>query len=191
MWHSENKQARAFDLLNGEDTELLMSLGEKQKISRGEFFIREGNICRHAAYIISGAMRSFYYSSEREDITYCFRFAGDFVTAYSSFIFQSPTPENIQCLTDCEILLFTKAAVEELQESDIKWMRFFKMLAEQEYLYMEKRIFVLQKETAEKRYLDLLSTQPDYLHRIPLQYIASYLGITQRHLSRIRKSLSI
>jgi CRP-like cAMP-binding protein len=55
---------------------------------------------------------------------------------------------------------------------------------------MEKRIFLLQKESAEKRYEDLLTNQPTYLPLIPLNYLSSYLGITQRHLSRIRKSLS-
>jgi hypothetical protein len=60
-------------------------------------------------------------------------------------------------------------------------------MAEQEYIKMEKRIFILQKESAEKRYEDLLNNQPLYLQLIPLSYLSSYLGITQRHLSRVRK----
>ena len=62
-------------------------------------------------------------------------------------------------------------------------------MAEQEYINLEKRIFVLQRESAENRYKSLLQTHPHYLNSIPLSYIASYLGITQRHLSRIRKTV--
>ncbi|MEL6561077.1 MAG: Crp/Fnr family transcriptional regulator [Bacteroidota bacterium] len=187
----DSRQQRAFSTLTDQEIDQMMSLGEHRKIQTGEYFVREGDVCKYAAYITSGVMRSFYYSSDREEITYCFRFAGDFVTAYSSFIFQNETPENIQSITDCELILFRKQDVDKLQESDIKWMRFFKMLAEQEYLYMEKRIFLLQRESAEHRYLDLLNNHPEYLKQIPLSQIASYLGITQRHLSRIRKQISI
>jgi CRP-like cAMP-binding protein len=64
-------------------------------------------------------------------------------------------------------------------------------MAEQEYLKLEKRVFMLQKEKAERKYQDLLENHPDYLKHIPLNYLASYLGITQRHLSRIRKEIAI
>lgn len=70
------------------------------------------------------------------------------------------------------------------------WIKFFKNVAELEYVNLEKRLFLLQRESAEKRYQDLLENQPEYLKLIPLHYLASYLGVTQRHLSRIRKNLS-
>jgi len=65
-----------------------------------------------------------------------------------------------------------------------------KVVAEQQYIELEKRIFKLQKDNASKRYADLIKHQPEYILKIPLQYLASYLGITQRHLSRIRKEIS-
>ncbi|MNT99762.1 hypothetical protein D3C72_2426980 [compost metagenome] len=64
------------------------------------------------------------------------------------------------------------------------------MIAEQQYLELEKRIFQLQKETALQRYTVLLRDQPEFVQQIPLQYLASYLGITQRHLSRIRSEIT-
>ncbi|MNY26270.1 hypothetical protein D3C86_1601080 [compost metagenome] len=63
------------------------------------------------------------------------------------------------------------------------------MIAEQQYLELEKRLFLFQKEKAKKRYMDLLENQPDYVQQIPLQYLASYLGITSRHLSRLRREI--
>jgi len=184
------RNLEAFSLLTESDIDSMMELGRHKRIKKGEYFVREGDVCKNVAYISSGIMRSFYYSSNRDENTYCFRFSGDFVTAYSSFIFQTETPENIQSLTDCDILIFDKSDIDRIQDSDIKWMKFFKTIAEQEYLLLEKRIFLLQNESAEKRYLDLLNNDSDLLQHIPLNQLASYLGITQRHLSRIRKNIS-
>ena len=76
-----------------------------------------------------------------------------------------------------------------LSASNPRWVRFEKMIAEQQYIELERRVFQFQKEKAAERYKDLLNNYPDYIRHIPLQYLASYLGITQRHLSRIRKEI--
>ena len=140
--------------------------------------------------MVSGLFRSFYYSSSEEEVTYCFTFSNSFVSAYSSFLSQTKTAENIQALTDIELLTISRDDIFKLERSSTNWLRFFKFIAEQEYIKMEKRIFILQKESAEKRYQDLIRNQPEYLQVIPLNYLSSYLGITQRYLSRIRKSIS-
>ena len=88
------------------------------------------------------------------------------------------------------MLTISRDDIFKLERSSTNWLRFFKFIAEQEYIKMEKRIFILQKESAEKRDQDLIRNQPEYLQVIPLNYLSSYLGITQRYLSRIRKSIS-
>ena len=93
-------------------------------------------------------------------------------------------------MTAIELLTISRDEILKLENSSTNWLKFFKFIAEQEYIKMEKRIFILQKEGAEKRYQDLLTNDPEYLQLIPLNYLSSYLGITQRHLSRIRKLLS-
>ncbi len=178
----------AFNILDSMEIQAFLSLVEKKTIEKGGFFIKEGKICNEVAFITSGLLRSFYYSSTLEEVTYCFSFSNSFLAAYSSFISGAATAENIEALTEVEILSISKASVIDLQESSQNWLKFFKVIAEQEYIKMEKRIFLLQKETAERRYHDLMENQPDLLQKIPLNYLSSYLGITQRHLSRIRKS---
>lgn len=64
------------------------------------------------------------------------------------------------------------------------------MIAEEQYLELEKRVFQLQKETASQRYANLIKDHPEFIQQLPLHYLASYLGITQRHLSRIRNQIS-
>ena len=112
------------------------------------------------------------------------------MTAYSSFITGQNTVENIQAITDVELLIIPKSTIDDLVKENANWIKFLKIVAEQQYIELEKRIFQLQKNSALQRYRDLITNQPEYIQHIPLQYLASYLGITQRHLSRIRKEIS-
>ncbi|MEM6845989.1 MAG: Crp/Fnr family transcriptional regulator [Bacteroidota bacterium] len=180
---------KSFGILTDEEIESFLKVATSKSIRRDEYFIKEGKICKEVMFVLSGVLRSFYYSSDGKETTYCFTFQNSFLTAYSSFIAQTPTQENIQAITDTEMVSVPKEKIIALEKSSTNWLRLFKYLAEQEYIKMEKRIFLLQQEPAEKRYEDLLENHPDYLHAIPLNYLASYLGISQRHLSRIRRSM--
>lgn len=80
--------------------------------------------------------------------------------------------------------------MEQLINTRRNWMTFSKIIADKQYIKRENRIFLLQKENAKHKYEHLLATKPEYLQTIPLQYLASYIGVTQRHLSRLRKALS-
>ena len=98
---------------------------------------------------------------------------------------------SIQALVKSEIIVIQKHDIDRLELSDPNWIKFFKILAEQEYVELEKRFFLIQKEKAELRYEKLINNNPKYIQEIPLNYLASYLGISQRHLSRLRASITI
>jgi CRP-like cAMP-binding protein len=123
-------------------------------------------------------------------VTYCFSFPNELIAGYSSFITQEKTSENIQALTNCELIEFSKGKLDELVDTQRNWLLFSKQIAENQYVKLEKRIYMLQKENALARYKELLDKQPEYLQKIPLGHLASYLGISQRHLSRLRKQIS-
>ena len=180
----------SFGILTSNEIKSFEDLVTSRKLNKGEYYIKEGNISMDVSFVRSGLLRSFYYNSQGEETTYCFTFSNSFVTAYSSFLSQTKTLENIQALTDVELYSLSREQILNLEQNSENWLRLFKFLTEQEYIKMEKRIFLLQKETAEKRYEDLLKYKSDYLQQIPLSYLASYLGITQRHLSRIRAHIS-
>ncbi len=111
------------------------------------------------------------------------------MASYSSFITGDPSVETMQAISDSDLLVVRKADMEKLINGSHSWTKFLKIIAEQQYLELEKRVFELQKNSAVQRYTSLLENQPSYIQLIPLQYLASYLGVTQRHLSRIRKEL--
>lgn len=182
---------KSYSFLSENDIQQFISLasGVKQ-IHKGEFYIREGELSKNAAFVVSGILRSFYTSDDGDEFTYCITFPGNFSSAYSSFISGSPTEENIQAITKVELLVFEKEKITQLAAASHQWIRFLKMFAEYQYIELEKRIFHLHKYNASQRYAELLKHQPELLQHIPLQYLASYLGVTQRHLSRIRKESS-
>lgn len=182
---------KSFQVLTLPEIEGFETLLIKRQLKKGDFFVSEGKFSKEVAFINNGALRSFFTPESGEEITYCITFPNTFMAAYSAFITGLPTQENIQAVVDSELLVIQKTDVDKLLETSPNWIRFFKIIAEQQYLELEKRLFLFQKEKAKKRYADLLENQPDYVQQIPLQYLASYLGITPRHLSRLRREVHL
>lgn len=181
---------KSFDILTNVEIDDFIELLTYKNLKKSEYFIKEGETCKQVAFVLSGSLRSYYISDKEEEITYCITFPNSLMTAYSSFLTAQPTQENIQAITNTELLIIPKNTFEELAQQSPNWIFFLKTIAEQQYIELEKRIFQLQRSDATKRYAEMLKNQPEYIQKIPLQYLASYLGITQRHLSRIRKEFS-
>lgn len=177
---------QSFGVLTPEEIDYLVRLGKRKWFEKGELFQREGEIVHEVAFVSSGMFRSFYHSSLDEEVTYCFLFPGNLMAGYSSYITGNPTSESMEALIPSEVFLFPVSELKALEEKSINWMKCSKIIAEQQYLLMEERVFQLQKEKAETRYQNLMQKHPDYIREIPLRYLASYLGVTQRHLSRLR-----
>lgn len=180
---------KQYNLFTDSEINEFISLATISTIKKGDFFIKQDEICTTLSFVNFGIFRSFYFSNNDEEITYCFTFPNTLLVAYSSFITQNKSEENLQALTDSEIISISKKELENLAESNNKWLKFLKIIAEKEYVELEKWIFNHQKSNAQKRYVDLINNYPQFVQQIPLHYIASYLGITQRHLSRIRASI--
>ena len=180
---------KQYNLFTDSEINEFISLATISTIKKGDFFIKHDEMCTTLSFVNFGIFRSFYFSNNDEEITYCFTFPNTLLVAYSSFITQNKSEENLQALTDSEIISISKKELENLAESNNKWLNFLKIIAEKEYVELEKWIFNHQKSNAQKRYVDLINNYPQFVQQIPLNYIASYLGISQRHLSRIRASI--
>ncbi|WP_316838808.1 Crp/Fnr family transcriptional regulator [Pedobacter gandavensis] len=180
----------SFQLFSPAEINEVIGMMKPKKLKKGEFFIQEGKTCKEVAFLTTGILRTFFRAETGVETTYCITFPGALTTAYSSFITGNPSIENIQALVPVELMIIQKGDLEQLSDTNPNWSKFLKIIAEQQYLELEKRIFLFQQEKAKKRYLDLLEHQPVYVQQIPLQYLASYLGITSRHLSRLRKEIA-
>ncbi|MEL7250886.1 MAG: Crp/Fnr family transcriptional regulator [Bacteroidota bacterium] len=173
-----------------QDIDALLACAKPVHLKKYEYLIQIGEKAERIGFVLNGILRSYYYADNADEITYCMLFPESFVSAYSSLITGKPTEECIQAITDVELLTISKGDLYRLAEGNIRIINFMRIMAEQAYVEQEERIFRLQRSSAQERYNKLLAEQPDYLQQIPLRYLASYLGVTQRHLSRIRSQLT-
>lgn len=147
-----------------------------------------GEIPRFHNFVVSGYLRNFEVDHNDNEITTDLNNGPRFFTSYQSFLAQAVSTENIHCITDCELLQISFDDFQQtLHESEAS-RAFTIKLFEKLLLEAKQRQWDAKNLTAEKRYQKFASENPNVLQNVPLRYIASYLGITQRHLSRLRKS---
>ncbi len=154
------------------------------------FLLSEQKVCSDIHFIVHGLVRTYYVRDGKEITTYLASDQG-FVSSYPSFINQTPSIENIQCIEATTTLSVSYRDMQELYRLIPQWEKIGRILAEQTLLCFSDRLFKLQSVPAKEKYLEFLRTSPDKIvRRTPLLHIASFLGIAPESLSRIRKSIS-
>ena len=144
-----------------------------------------GQTCRTIYFIKKGALRIFYFKGET-DITDSMEFENAFVARAESLISGQPSRKGIQAIEDTELIAINAEKLAKLYDEYLEIERLFKKIFLNAFMSTINRIESLQFHSAETRYSNFLNEHPDVLKRVPLKYIASYLGITQVSLSRIR-----
>ncbi|KFC24367.1 Crp/Fnr family transcriptional regulator [Chryseobacterium sp. FH1] len=165
----------------------------KTLISEIEFpkdiiIIQAGKVEKTIYFIKKGIVRAFV-PQENQDVTFWFGKEGDVVLPMKSYVDNHPNYENIHLLEDSVLYQLEISALRELFETDIHIANWGRKLAEKELVKTEELFISRQFRTASQRYLQLLKEQPEILQRVQLGYIASFLGITQVSLSRIRAEI--
>lgn len=158
---------------------------QKVELAKGAFLITEGKVCSHLYFLEQGSMRGFY-NLEGKEVTYWFAFENNFVTSFLSFITRKPGMENIQAMEDCALWAIAYDDLQKLYTKHPDMERLGRIVHERYYVMLEERFVSNHFKEARERYENLLTHAPHILQRVPLGYIASYLGITQETLSRIR-----
>jgi CRP-like cAMP-binding protein len=171
--------------LSAEAQSAIQDSFEEIVLPKNEFLLSEGKTCRYLYFLCQGAIRG-YYNLEGKEITYWFGFENDFVTSFHSFITGEPAVENIQLLEGCLLLSITKEKLTGLCNQYHEIERVVRIAYEKYYIRLEERFVNNQFKTAAERYEKLLNETPHILERVPLGMVASYLGITQETLSRVR-----
>jgi CRP-like cAMP-binding protein len=165
--------------------EALQNCFEKVIVAKNEYLLKEGQICRHLYFLETGALRG-YYNLDGKEITHWFGFENDFVTSFHSFITREPAVENIQLLEGSVLYAISKEQLTDLMQRYHQVEHMVRVVYEKYYIRLEDRFVNAQFKTASERYEDLLRQTPYIIERVPLGYIAAYLGISQETLSRIR-----
>ncbi|UCS95902.1 Crp/Fnr family transcriptional regulator [Echinicola marina] len=153
--------------------------------TKNETIIHQGKIENFSYFILEGCAKA-HLNHDGKDINFWFGFEGDFLFSYNSKISKQPGYENISTLEKSLLWKISNDDLEILYKTNLEIANWSRKLTEIELIKTEKRLLDFQTKSATSRYEELLQRHPEILHRISLGNIASYLGISQVSLSRIR-----
>ncbi|NAW51911.1 cyclic nucleotide-binding domain-containing protein [Elizabethkingia argentiflava] len=174
--------------LTDEEFSYYLSKLSYKEYKKGEIITKKGSIENYAYYVQKGIVRRFIDKGEG-DLTFYFSFEHDFVCAYDSFITQTPCRYMLQALENTSVMRMSWQDVQDLYRQSLKWERIGRILNEKAYLERAEREFSLLAQSPQERYESLFQQNREVIKRVPLKYIASYIGITPQALSRIRKRI--
>ena len=178
-----------FGNLNEQQVDYLLGKATECTLARNGYFSEAGKIPRQIAFVLEGVLRFCYYNNKGEEITHYFIGEGQFITDYAKFEAQIVASEYIQAVTNCKMLVFSKDAWDEVANTIVGWENMESKMVKKCLTESIDRRSRLLTEDATTRYLSFIKDFERIINRIPLSYIASYLGITQQSLSRIRKNI--
>src|SRR6476620_5353177 len=178
--------------LTEEEKQLSQSFFIPKKLRKKQYLLQEGDVCKYVAFVEKGLLRSFAVDDKGHEHITQFAFEGWWIADQFSFLTGEPSEYNIEALEDCELLLLTRQAEDEMLEKIPKFERYFRILLQNNLIATQKRLASSLSQTAEEKYNELISVCPDTLpKRIPQHMLASFLGISPETFSRIRKQMSL
>lgn len=160
----------------------------ERKFAKGHLLLRADKVETNIYFIKKGIVRA-YSRTPQNEITFWFGSEGDAVISMKSYVENKKGYEDIELLEDCELYEIRTKKLQDLYTEDIEIANWGRKFAERELVKTEERLISRQFRTASERYHELLKHNPDLIKRVQLGIIASYLGITQVSLSRIRAEI--
>lgn len=178
-----------FGDLNKQQIDLILSKANMLALKKDEYFSEAGKVPRAVGFVLEGVFRFCYYNNKGDEITNYFIDEYNFVVDNQKFESQVEATEYVQAVTDCKMLVFYKKDWDEIANTIVGFDLIKANIIRKCLTVAMERRSPLVAEDATTRYLSFLESFPMLINRIPLSYIASYLGITQQSLSRIRKNI--
>lgn len=179
-----------FGNLNQQQIDFISSKATELTLTKDEYFSEAGKIARRVGFVVEGILRICYYNNKSEEITKYFIEENNLVVDLESFDNEICSSAYVQAVTDCKLIVFSKKDWLELLQTIVGWDAVVHKIILKAMIQKVERRSPLVSEDATTRYLKFLEIYPTVVNRIPLSYIASYLGVTQSSLSRIRKNIS-
>jgi CRP/FNR family transcriptional regulator len=162
---------------------------QKKVINKGAYLLQENQHVNEIAFVEQGVLRLYYLSAEGKEVNNHFFLDNDYAVSYLDFLKNRPSRYYIQALEDCELLTFNSESLQMAYENSKNWELFGRIIAESAYAIATNRFESFLFLSAKERYLQMLNDYPQFIQKIPLYHLASYLGIERESLSRIRKEI--
>lgn len=157
--------------------------------AKGRLLLREGQVAVDSYHLVEGCVRK-YYLMDGEERTTAFFTEGQSIASMTSYINQTPADHYLECVEDCTMLVLNYHQEKRLLQQHPRLESIFRVATEQEYGKNQALLAHYITKSPEERYLHLLETRPELIHRVPQYHLASYLGVKPESLSRIRKRLA-
>jgi len=160
-----------------------------KKIKKGDYFLKEGQYVKQLGFVEQGILREYLFVNDKE-VTKWFSTSGYFAVDLSGFLFDQKSKVNYQAITDVELLVISKEHYNNISTKISRWDKLEKMFLAKCFTVLENRIISHLALSAEERYNQLFTFNPSLFNEVPLNQLASMLGMTAETLSRIRKKQS-
>lgn len=174
---------------NEEELFHFLKLLKPRILNKNDFILEAGNTCNSMVIINRGGLR-YYSINDKGEQSYWFAFEGEWLGDYESFLTRQPSSHFIQAIEATEIFSLSYNDMQRLYARGAKFERFGRLIAENLFVKVERSRNELVSLSAEHRYLNLIKDHPNILKRVPVQHIATYLGIQPQSLSRIRRKIA-
>ena len=173
-----------------EELEDIVSHFEREEVPKNSILVREGQVCSKLYFVKKGVGRTYYLKEDGKEVTQWFFVEGKFMSSIESFFQQSPGIYYLEMLEDSTLYSITRENLDLLFARYHNMEKLGRLLSTEMLTRVVNKLSAIQFQTARERYDYMLSEFPDIANRVPLGYIASYLGMTQETLSRIRRGES-
>jgi len=172
--------------LSDRDYATVESLFTFKKFRKKQFILQEGNICRHETFLLKGCTRTYETGEGGQEHILQFAIEDWWAGNLYSFLSETSSAYNIDCIEDCEVLQITKPDLEVLYQKVPVMERFFRIIIQNAFIALQNRVLTNLSKPGIDRYKEFIANYPHIEQRIPDHQIASYLGLTPQSLSRIR-----
>lgn len=175
--------------LTEEETDFFVSLLKSKKLKKGEFLLREGEVCWYDSFVVKGSLKNYFIDENGFEHIIDFLIEEWWANDLYSLFAQTASNSFIKAMEDSEVLQISKTNLELLYQKIPKFERFFRILFQKAYIAQQKQIMTSLSSDAEERYQAFLKQKPYAVSRFPQKDIASYLGVTPQFLSTMKKKV--
>jgi CRP-like cAMP-binding protein len=172
--------------LSEEEASYFASLLRITKVRKKQYIVQPEFVCKYRTYIVQGAMRAYLIDNKGQDHTIAFAIEDWWISDYSSYIFQQPATLFVEALEESTLIQIDYNAEQLLMETHPKFERFFRIITQRSFAFLQQRILSNLSKTAEERYDEFMQKYPSIAARVPQYALASYLGFSTEFLSKIR-----
>jgi CRP-like cAMP-binding protein len=180
---------RVFGEVPPQDLDIVRARCQRMRLPQGDFFLRPGQVCHRIGFVLEGVTRVFTHGEEGQEVIRAFVSERNFMVDIHSYHNQTPTVEHWEVLADVEMLYWDRPDLEYMRENIGSWHKVTVNMAQKILLDATLERTEMFNDDATTRYQKFVQRYPHIVQRVPLRYIANYLGIAPQSLSRIRQQL--